>query len=246
MFLEKFDTPEQIKKKIEKVVSVLDFETFKNITRIYYEALQLSYIKLKRKSHLSKKFRFKNVTLGRSEMTSIIKLLDYFHRNDCCTPIKQYSPLAECYHSSISEDEALRYCDKFVVGIAKDKFGNEIKFTKDFFLSLYKSEGCSHIEAAQEEENFNTTRAKRLPLVRYTIENTTNIFQRIDERENLERMYVHRYIDFYNHTYFSVVIAEKNKKDKANPFLAKTAFPIFDHLPLLRRLEKYEPPLDVK
>ncbi len=239
-FIEKFDTKEQINKKIEKIVPTLDFDTYKNISRIYYEALKLSYIKLKRKRLFSKKNRSKNITLGRSEMTSIMVLLDYFHKNDCCAPILESSSLAGCYHPSFSESEALRYCEMFVTGVSKDKFGNEIKFTEDFYLSLYKSEGCTHKEAAKEQENFNPSRAKRLPLVRHTVENTTNVYQRIDEKDNLERMYVHRYRDNYR-MFFYIVIAEKYRKDKFNPFIVKTAFPIFDHLPLLRRLEKYYP-----
>lgn len=41
-----------------------------------------------------------------------------------------------------------------------------------------------------------------------------------------------------------VVIVKKNKKDKTNPFVFKTGFPMFKYNDLLRRLSRYYPVSD--
>lgn len=101
--------------------------------------------------------------------------------------------------------------------------------------SLYKDKIGNHVV---EPQNFLMVRAKRLPLIKDTIKNANTIFEKIDENDNSELMYINRYIDPFDKEFFQVVIA---KKDKTNPYIAKTAFPIFKYNNILRRIYTYEP-----
>lgn len=193
-------------------------------------------LSIKRKRDKREKF-----FLSRKNISEIIRLLTYFHSNDSrYTEIANKSPLAQCYFPEFTEDDAWTYVQHFICGTHKDKYGIEIKFTDDFVKCLYKDEEGKHVK---ESENYNPYRGKRLPLILDTLKNTENVLVRIDERENLERMYLNRYKDFSGNEYYFVVIAEKYFKDKTSPFIAKTAFPIFRYNDILRRIEKYKPPI---
>jgi hypothetical protein len=240
------DSLEKLRLKIPRVENILETQTVRNTARIYYESLKLSYLKLKHKKDICKSRRKELITLGRSEITEIFRLLDYFHRFDCCERFSNSSPLASCYHPNFSEDEAVRYCNTFIVGTCKDKFGFDVRFPKEFYMSLYKSEGMTHRTAAQYVENIQMSRVKRLPMAKFTVEKTKCVLERIDEFNNKERMYVHRYVDYCDKTFYVIVIAEKKSKDTVSPFVVKTAFPVFDHNQLLRKIEKYTIPQPIK
>jgi hypothetical protein len=244
MFPVNFNSHEEIRKKISKISSLLDFDTYQSISRIYYDTIKIAKMRLDKKREISvkkRKEKREKFYLSRKNIAEIIRLLTYFHINDIrYTEILNKSTLAQCYNTDFTEDDAWTYVQHFIRGMHKDKYGIEIKFTDDFVKCLYKDEEGRHIK---ESENYNPYRGKRLPLILDTLKNTENVLVRIDERENLERMYINRYKDFLGHEYYFVVIAEKYYKDKVNPFIAKTAFPIFQYNAILRRIEKYKPPI---
>lgn len=238
MYPVNFDSVEEIKKTISRTAMVLGFDTYRDVSRIYYDTLKLVHIKLKRKRTKSTNRERTSFTLSRKNISTAINVLTYFHSNDNYTKIKRGSNLAGCYHPTFSEDDACQYFEEFIEGIKKDKFGYEINFDMDFLKCLYKDEKGEH---TLESEYYMPYRAKRLPLILDTVKNTQNTFKRFDEYDNIERMYINRYVDFFNNEYYYAVIVEKYRKDTQNPFVAKTAFPIFKYNGLLRRIEKYEP-----
>jgi hypothetical protein len=235
-----FTSHEDIRKKIFEISNLIDFDTFQSLSRIYYDTIKIAKMRLDEKREISKSKREK-IYLSRKNISEIISLVTYFHSNDNhYTEILKGERLAECYYPEFLEEDAWKYFDSFIKGKHKDKFSNEISFPDDFIKCLYKDDEGKHI---QETENYKPYRGKRLPLILNTIKTTTNILVMVDKYENLERMYINRYKDFFDGEYYFVVIAEKYRKDTSNPFIAKTAFPIFKYNALLRRIGKYRPPI---
>ncbi len=239
MYPKNFSTKNDIRNAFVKISSLVDEVTYQKISRIYFDTVKISNLKLKTKKEISKKKR-KVVSLSRKEIIHILNLVSYFHSNDICLKLNHGSHLTGCYHPTFNEEDAWRYFDCFIKGNINDKFDIRIEFKDDFIRSLYKDEEGRH---NIDSKNFLEVRAKRLPLIRYTIENTPNIYQKIDEKDNLERIYIHRYIDPYKQQFYYVVIASKYRKAKNSPFSALTAFPIFRYNDLLRKIEKYNLPI---
>lgn len=238
MYLVSFDSREEIKKTISRTALVLDFNTFRDVSRIYYDTLKLAHMKLKRKIKLSEKKR-KTYSLARKDIAKAINVLTHFHSNDKYTQFDENSPLAGCYHPNFSISDAWKYCGEYLLGTTNDNFNVSVKFDENFLKCLYKDERGNHVI---QDEYYIPSRGKRLPMVKHSIQTTKCIFQRIDDKDYLERMYIHRYKDFNQHEYYFVVIVKKYRKDLTNsPFYAKTAFAIFKYNGLLRRIEKYEP-----
>jgi hypothetical protein len=228
---------DKLLKAISRVSKFLDKDSFLDISKIFYDTVKISTLRLTRKKVKGKQKRQK-CSLSKSNITSIVKLLHFFHTNNKYVKLKVNSKLAGCYHPNFNEGDALKYFERFLEGKTfTDKLNDQIYFPTDFYRSLYKDKLGRHIK---KEEYYVKARGKRLPLIEHTILNTSNIYQTIDSQNTIEKMYVHRYVDQFNTTFYMVVIATKNKKDKTNPHRAKTAFPIFKYNDILRRIEKYE------
>jgi hypothetical protein len=237
MYPSSFTTAKQISNTLLRISRRVDKTSYIEISKIFYDAIKLSALRLKEKRDIGKSKR-RHCTLSKKDITNIINLLCFFHVNDRYCILKHKSELTGCYHPTFSEADAWRYFEEFIEGTTKDKNGVEILFTPEFMKSLYKDCDGNHVV---ESEHFVPLRAKRLPLIIDTIKNTENIFIKIDEYNNSEMMYINRYKDPFENEYYQIVIVKKYKKDKTAPYIAKTAFHVFRYNRLLTRLNKYEP-----
>jgi len=235
MLLTRFSTPDEIKHKLLKVANVHTFENSKIISHLFYDVYKLAYYALKHKREFSRLPTNSSIELKRTEVTRLIKLIDYHHCNDKLFSMNH--ELMECFCNTFLESDACSYFKNEVAGDIQDRFGRAIRI--DFEKGkkfMYKNPltGLHEIKP----EHYRIERGARLPWIRHTIHGATNLYTRITEG-NREIMYVCQY-DYNDKNYF-IVIVKKYGKDKVSPYNFKTAFPIFTYNGLLRRVQQYEP-----
>lgn len=245
MLLSSFSTQEEIIRKLREIAKLHTFENARAICNIFYDVLKIAYYALERKKKGAKNQDNFQVVLKRKEITKLVKLIDYHHTHD-----KVYSmthELTQCFGHNFSESDALKFFENYVEGDVEDKFGRRIHIDLDDGVKfMYKNyEEDIH---EMKSEYYLPNRGKRLPWIRYAIQNTANIYTKIDG-EQREIMYLCKYdLPNYdnedNECYFAVII-KKNHKDKISPYNFRTAFTIFKYNNLLKRLERYQPIIDV-
>jgi hypothetical protein len=202
------------------------------------------------------RFRWKRngrpIDLSRVEVAALFNNLQYHHSND--KEVAMNSPLDECYRSGFNGAAADQwYLDNLLGQTLMDKFGRKIEFDEHGGLFLYKTredepELQKHVK---DPSNYRSYRGRKLPWIPHTIKNTTNIYERIDEYDNLELMYVNKYaipphIKDELPKMWYVVIVKKYRKDTNSPFRFKTAFPISRYNGFLKRLTQYRPVTKIK
>lgn len=241
-----FSTTEEILKKLKSVADVHTFDNAQTISHIFYDVLKISYYALVRKKEQTKpsKRKDRNI-LKRREITRLVHLINYHHVNDRI--FKANHDLTQCLNIRFNENDALDFFENYVEGHTTDKFNRPIhidlsdgmKFMyKDYETGLHK----------KDSQYFVRHRAERLPWIKHTIRNTSNIYTRI-EKDDREIMYIAKYYlpDYEERVLqYWVVIVKKYKKDTIAPYKFKTAFPIFKYNRLLKRLERYTPIIDIE
>ncbi|MDO8526001.1 MAG: hypothetical protein Q7S07_05905 [Candidatus Omnitrophota bacterium] len=238
MLPSQFTTPDEMKDKLLKVANVHTLENAKTISHLFYDVFKLAYYALKHKREILRLPDNAPIALKRTEVTQLIKLIDYHHSNDKTFSLSH--ELAECFRSGFSEKDARDYFTREVAGDIQDKFGRAIHIDlengKKFMYKAHTT-GLHEINP----ENYKSERGERLPWIRHTLHNATNLYTRVAE-SNREIMYICKY-DFTHHNKknYWVVIVKKYKKDTVAPYNFKTAFPIFTYNGLLRRIQQYEP-----
>lgn len=186
------------------------------------------------------------IKLRRNEITQIVKLVDFYHCYDKCYNVEK--ELLQGFLKKFDEGASLTYFDKHVQGDLEDRFGRKMRIDVENGLKfMYKNPETGGHEI--ESKYFRKERGKRLPWIRHTLENTSNIYTIIDG-DDRELMYINQYefigqcIEETKH--YWVVIVKKYKKDTISPYNFKTAFPIFKYNNLLKRLERYRPVIEFK
>lgn len=240
-----FRTQEEIVKKLRAIAKVHIFENAQAICHIFYDVLKISYYALERKRKGLQGRGQVSVILKRKEITRLVKLIDYHHIND-----KVYTAdheLTQCFGPSFSEEDAMKFFESYVEGDTKDKFGRAIHIDlEDGAKFMYKNYDTKIHE--MKSEYYLPHRGKRLPWIRHTLHNSTDIYTRID-KDQREIMYVCKYdlpnYDNEHNKCYWVVIVKKNRKDKIAPYEFKTAFAIIRYNSLLKRLERYQPVIDM-
>ncbi len=240
-----FKTQEEIIKKLRSVARVHSFENAQTICHIFYDVFKIAYYALERKKKGLQGQDKIPVILKRREITSLVKLIDYHHVNDkTCVPDHE---LTQCFGPDFSEDDALKFFEAYVEGDTKDKFGRPIHIDlEDGAKFMYKNYDTKIHE--MKPEYYLPHRGKRLPWIRHTLHNSTDIYTRID-KEQREIMYVCKYnlpdYDNEHNKCYWIVIVKKNRKDKIAPYEFKTAFAVIKYNSLLKRLERYQPIIDI-
>ncbi|PIV39244.1 MAG: hypothetical protein COS29_03645 [Candidatus Omnitrophica bacterium CG02_land_8_20_14_3_00__42_8] len=240
-----FKTQEEIIKKLRSVARVHSFENAQTICHIFYDVFKIAYYALGRKKKGLQDQDKIPVILKRREITSLVKLIDYHHVND-----KTYVPdheLTQCFGPNFSEDDALKFFEAHIEGNTKDKFGRPIHIDlEDGAKFMYKNYDTKIHE--MKPEYYLPHRGKRLPWIRHTLRNSTDIYTRID-KEQREIMYVCKYnlpdYDNEHNKCYWIVIVKKNRKDKIAPYEFKTAFAVIKYNSLLKRLERYQPIIEI-
>lgn len=236
-----FSTEVEITKKLRRVGNLHIFENAQTISHIFYDVFKMAYLALNRKKSGIRKVNSFPVLLRRREVTRLVKIVHYHHCHD--KTFTATHELMQCFGSRFSEADALKFFENYVEGETKDKYGRLIRIDlEDGAKFLYKDNITGRHDMATE--NYKPERGKRLPWIKHTIHNTSNIYTKIDGHQR-EIMYVSKYdlpsYDGESNKNYWVVIVKKNKKDKVSPYNFKTAFPIFVYNSLLARLERYEP-----
>lgn len=151
----------------------------------------------------------------------------------------------------LTEQQALDYYEKSMLGKVLDQGGREIIFDVEGMDYLYKDpEHGQHIIASA---NFQPIRAKRMPWIRWTIQNSTEVYRQEVERTRGDPPwhvfgYVYSFLvpfrdresgkDSIERNYLFVV-ARRKKKDSLIEFV--TAYHFDDHETLLKRVATFDP-----
>ena len=236
-----YSPPDQISKKLHQVARDHHFVNGQTISHIFYDVFKLAYYALKRKKAGIRIQPSIPITLKRTEITRAVRIVDYHHSND--KTFTADHELCQCFKGTFTENDALKFFEKFVEGETQDKFGRRVYIDlEDGVKFMYKNPLTERHE--MKSEYYKSDRGKRLPWIKHALHNTTNIYTCIDGDER-EIMYLAKYdlpsYDDQSNKHYWAVIVKKNKKDRASPYKFKTAFPIFDYNNLLARLERYDP-----
>ena len=119
MLPSEFTTPDEIRDKILRVANVHTLENSKTISHLFYDVFKLAYYALKHKREILRLPDNAPITLKRTEVTRLVKLIDYHHSNDKTFPISH--ELAECFRSGFSESSARDYFVREVAGDIQDR-----------------------------------------------------------------------------------------------------------------------------
>jgi len=237
-----FNTIEEIIYKLRRISKVHSFSDFKIISQIFYDVIKTTYYAIVRKKE-GLRGRDVIITLKRKEITKVVKLIDYHYCKE--SVYKAEHELVQCFGPSWSEGDALRFFEEFVEGLVEDKHGRKVMIDLDDGVKfMYKDKKTGKHDL--KSENYLPTRGKRLPWIRHTIINSSEIYTKQDKTDK-EIMYVNKYelpnFDEESNKCYWLVIAKKYCKDKVNPYRFKTAFPIFkeSYNGFLKRIERYEP-----
>lgn len=143
-------------------VGLLSEKNSERLIRVFYDATKIVYERQK---------RLKKPQLKMKEISSALILAESLHSN--LHHFEATGELAECF-GTFSEETALEYYDKKVMGEVTDKFGRKILIDEDGLRSLYKEpETGKHIE---NPENYEEGRGKRLPWIRFALQNSESVY----------------------------------------------------------------------
>ncbi len=240
-----FGTQEEITKKLCGIAKMHVFENAQTVCHIFYDVFKIAYYAIDRKKKGLKAQSDFPAILKRKEITRLVKLIDYYHAHDKTFNVDH--ELKQCFGQNFTESDALKFFEHYVEGDTVDKFGRRIHIDLDDGVKfMYKNYEANIHE--MKPEYYLPYRGKRLPWIRHTIHNSTNIYTKIDGNQR-EIMYLCKYdlpnYDNENNKCYWVVIVKKNSKDRVAPYNFRTAFTIFKYNNLLKRLERYQPILDV-
>lgn len=240
-----FGTQEEITKKLRGIARVHIFENTQTICHIFYDVFKIAYYSLERKEKGLKTQSIFPVVLKRKDITRLVKLVDYHHAND--KTFTADHELIQCFGQTFNEMDALKFFEYYVEGNTKDRFGRQIHIDlEDGAKFMYKNYEANIHE--MKPEYYLPYRGKRLPWIRHTIHNSTNVYTRTDGNQR-EIMYLCKYdlpnYDNESNKCYWVVIVKKNSKDKISPYCFRTAFTIFKYNNLLKRLERYQPIIEI-
>ncbi|MDD4979983.1 MAG: hypothetical protein PHS93_09960 [Candidatus Omnitrophica bacterium] len=192
---------------------------------VFYDAIKMFYYKQKHRNKLQLKHK---------EIAQCLNLIYYHHQKD--NLIIAQGNLLENFGRKIEEKEALDYYDKKVMGKVKDSLGEEITIDELGMDFLYDGH-------EMKPDNFLEPRAKRLPWIHYTLENSREIYEK-QERNSVKYLYVSHFeypvhiTEAYYRTFFLVIIIKR--KDGSLGFL--TAFSVDRYNQFLSKLESWRIP----
>lgn len=192
---------------------------------VFYDATKMFYYKQKHKN---------KPQLKHKEIAQCLNLIYYHHQKDQL--IRAKDSLLENFGRKIEEKEALDYYEKKTMGKVKDYLGEEISIDELGMDFLYDGHDM-------KPENFLESRAKRLPWIRYTLENSREIYEK-QEQNSVKYLYVSHFeypvhvADLYYTTFFLVILIKR--KDGSLGFL--TAFSVDRYNQFLSKLESWRIP----
>jgi len=189
------------------------------VARVCYDTARLVYERQKQtgKSQLKTKEVSDSLTLAQSLHSNAFRFI-------------AEGPLIELF-GGCDQDAAVEYFAEKVMGNVKDKSGRTIVIDEDALKSIYKDPESGRHEKC--EENYEEVRGKRLPWVRYTIDNSDAVYMEEEPlgRTGIRRKFFYTAIVTYKHkqeehtSYYVVLVREEAK---SGILRMVTAFPMFD------------------
>lgn len=133
------------------------------VARVCLDAARLAYERQK---------QMKKSELKAKEIASALILAETLH-SDAFRFVAD-GALAELFGGNCDERTALAYYEKKVMGSVVDRHGRNIEIDEDGMRSLYKDPDSGRHEMSSE--NYEEVRGKRLPWIRYTLQNSHGIY----------------------------------------------------------------------
>jgi len=150
---------EQLKRLIDSLLSPKNAE---RLTRVFYDAAKIVYERQK---------RLNKPQLKMKEVSSALFLAETLHSQ--AFRFEATGVLAENF-GEFNEASALKYYEEKVMGEVTDAHGRKVTVDEDGVKSLYKDQDSGkHIVST---ENYEQGRGKRLPWIRYAIQNSEAIY----------------------------------------------------------------------
>lgn len=154
-----------------RVIRLLDSPNQRLVADVFYDAVKLIHYKQERMA---------KPQLRKKEFINALLLVHYHYSNKLYVQVGELfnSELATFIGKTPTEKEALDYYQNQVMGTVEDKLGRKVTIDENGMKSIYKDNEGEH---TIEEKYFNVPRAKRLPWIRYVIQNTSDIYWREDK-----------------------------------------------------------------
>jgi len=207
---------------------------------IFYDVLQLLHCRLERKAGVGKTPRLlKDVQLKASEITGILVMVDYLNRT--LDTVNVEGQLHELFGPDYSEDDYLKYFRNYLVGELTDRYERLISITEKAIKYMYKDDSGGHSVGSSF---FETSRGKRVPWIKHTIQNSKCVFKRTTKnKETL--LYITKYrIPIENHQSVIdtlLVVVKRGCLAKNAPYEFKTAYTVSRHNQVLKKIEACHP-----
>ena len=145
---------------------------------------------------------------------------------------------------NLSQDEALEYYLRKIPKGSKDKYGRIVTLGDKVFDSLFKDPFTG--KKIKTDENFQRSRAKRLPWIKYTLENATQIYE-LNEDNWITYYYVMQFLIRYKDEVTKKYENKVNnylivtKKKAGSPMSFVTAYTPDNELELLKKICRSRP-----
>lgn len=180
--------------------------------------------------------RLTKTNLKERDIKNLVRILQFHIQNYFHKIVN--TKLSVCF-GKISEDEALSYYENYVMGNIVDIYERDVVIDERGMRSLYKSDKGEHIV---ESKYYSINRAKRLPWIRYVIQNTKEIYK-VEEYDGIKYIYAAKISiplvkEGYNKPSYFVVILKRNKDRK---LYFKTAYAVERYNRFLKIIECGEP-----
>ncbi|OGF50623.1 MAG: hypothetical protein A2231_11585 [Candidatus Firestonebacteria bacterium RIFOXYA2_FULL_40_8] len=202
------------------------------ICGVFYDTAKILYYKQKRKSE-----RLKTpYILKQNDISHVIGLTHYHYKKNKKINLHNGIYLLS---KSLTETQALEYYQNNLIGKTKDIHGQSVIIDEDGICFLYKDNATGFHDIAPE--NYVEPRGRRLPWIRYTIENSKEIYKQDGPSRSLF-FYVFEFeIPMSSQSnaidYFVVVL--KSERGKDLKFL--TAYPVNKYNQFLNKIEEFYP-----
>ncbi|MBI2069282.1 MAG: hypothetical protein HYT79_01660 [Elusimicrobia bacterium] len=183
--------------------------------------------------------RINKQQLKRRDVIGALGLLKFHMEAVHHCDVKLNPLLTQFMGPPINETVALDYYEKSVIGEVMDIYKRKVVIDEDGMRHLYK-EKASDGKHVMLPENFLVHRAKRLPWIRYAIENSKEVYRLAEESWVTYAYAMVMVVPTASgpiNNYFLVIVRGK----KNQPFRFVTAYYMEDDDDFLRRIEPFAP-----
>ncbi|MCG8430280.1 MAG: hypothetical protein MJA29_03820 [Candidatus Omnitrophica bacterium] len=206
----------------------------RDLTRgIFFEALRMIYLRQVSRGKI----------LNNKEITHLLNLAHFHQCKKTDILVSQHSPLKILMGNSVDEDRArLWFIDNLASRTITDTFGREIIIRDERIDCIYKDE--LQQKHTVDPAFFRKYRAKRLPWIKPTLEQSREVYRLDKPRYKCEEFFYVASVTIESPTGvcyrdYYIVLARKKYGKKQLEFI--TEYPIFNYLDLLKFIERWLP-----